>query len=591
MKNNIIKAAVLAMVALGACACTNKYLTDLNTDKTKSPTLDPNSQLTTCLLQTYGDFSMMDTYRCYITGFTQHFSGGWNVANYAGSVHADNDMMRAVWDNVYNVSIKNLQDAIYRTKDDTTKVNVNAALRVHKAYMMAVLTDIYGDVPCSEAGLSAIEGISNPRYDKQEDIYKWIFQELDACIKQFDPSKDVITGDVTSMGGDVRAWRRYANSLRMRYAMRVSDVDPELAQEEFHKSLAYADYITSPSQNAYVKYIDAPFTLYDGARDMDFRVNALGEMLYGQDSDSPTFICTTFYKHMLDTDDPRLDRICRHYINKKRSQVKADDTWNVDVTDEINLYEETEGALGEGKYYSCDVGSAWWHNWVSPPSDLATWAPTLQRLIEQYPEAGFDKANYPARMMRPFLSIQFEKADRPGVLMTSAEVNFLLAEALSKGWMAPGYDMASCYENGVRQAMETLNDYYSVSPAITDLEIEAFIAANPVGDTYDEQRKNINTQAWILHMMNPTEGWANLRRSDYPVLADRTNTDKYPLYKSDFTYDDDNLQTPVRLLYPNLEEKYNKAAYNEAVQRVVDECGVYDWHQRVWWDTADIHVE
>ena len=81
---------------------------NINTDNTKTTSIDPNAQLTTCQLQTYGDFGLMDTYRSYITGFTQHFAGGWNVSNYAGAVHAQDDQMRLVWDQFYSVAIKNM---------------------------------------------------------------------------------------------------------------------------------------------------------------------------------------------------------------------------------------------------------------------------------------------------------------------------------------------------------------------------------------------------------------------------------------------------------------------------------------------------
>ena len=151
-------------------ACSKEYMQGLNTDTSKVESIDPNMQLTTALLQTYGDFSLMDTYRSYITGFTQHFAGGWNVTNYAGSVYAFDDQMRLLWDRYYSVSVKNLVDAIANSAD---KPNLNAALRIHYVYLMSILTDIYGDVPCMEAGKGYLEGISTPKYDTQKEIYEF----------------------------------------------------------------------------------------------------------------------------------------------------------------------------------------------------------------------------------------------------------------------------------------------------------------------------------------------------------------------------------------------------------------------------------
>ena len=197
----------LCVAGVSLVSCSDAYMEGLNTDTSKATSIDPNTQLTTALLQTYGDFGLMDTYRSYITGFTQHLAGGWNVSNYAGSVHAQDDQMRLIWDQYYSVGIKNLVDAIANSSE---LPNLNAALRIHRVYLMSVLTDTYGDVPCKEAGLGYIEGKSNPVYDTQEDIYNFFFEELAACIAQLGTGSDRISGDVTSMSGDITRWKKYA---------------------------------------------------------------------------------------------------------------------------------------------------------------------------------------------------------------------------------------------------------------------------------------------------------------------------------------------------------------------------------------------
>ena len=383
MKKNIFILLFSALVIGGVfTSCSDSYMEKMNTDGSKSKDGDPNTLLTTTLLQTYGDFSFMDTFRSYITGFTQQFAGGWNVSNFAGSVHAQDDQSSKVWDRYYTIGIKDLADAIANSTD---KPNLNAVLRIQYIYMISVLTDIYGDVPCMEAGQGYLKGIPNPRYDKQEDIYNFFFTELAACAEQLGTGTDRITGDVTSMAGNPDAWKRYANSLRMRFAMRISDVNPQKAQEEFEKALTAAGgYITDAADNAYIKYSDNPFTLYDGANDLDFRVNALGEILYGQDPTSPSFICSTFYNMMKETNDPRLQRICRHYINTKRSEIRADYEGNVDVTDEVYAYLDRIGDV----VHPCNPGAAWWNNWVNAPANSEI--PTLDALVKSDPDAGYD---------------------------------------------------------------------------------------------------------------------------------------------------------------------------------------------------------
>lgn len=569
--HNILGQGLIAAMAFTLSACSDSHMEEINTDETKVTNLDPNAQLTTSLLQTYGDFSLMDTYRNYITGFTQHFAGGWNVTNYAGAVHHEDDIARRIWDRYYEVAIKNLVDAIHKSED---KANLNAALRIHRVFLLSVLADTYGDIPASEAGLGYISGISTPKYDTVEEIYNWFFEELSACEAQLGTGSDRISGDVTSLGGEVAKWKKYANSLRMRYAMRISDVNPQKAQKEFEAAVG-AGYIASAADDAYIKYSDSPFTYYDGANDYDFRTNALGEILYGQDPSSPTFVSSTLFYQMQNTSDPRLYRICRHYYNIKRSQVKPDKEQNIDLTDEVLAYFKRAG-IGEEP---CNTGAAWYENWMNVAETKEF--PTLQKWADNDPNT-YDNSDYRARLMRPCLNIDFEMPSCPGILFTYAEAELLLAEAKTKGWNVGG-EAESHYEAGVRAAMEMLNNYYLTSNKISSDEIDSFLARNPLSDNPKEA---INTQAWILHLMNPSEAWANMRRSDYPAVLDRSRLGTFP--GDGFVYDDPDLSMPTRLRYPELEGQYNSINYHAAIERM---GGTDDWHKSLWWDKGTLNVQ
>lgn len=569
-KGSLMMAFAFMTTGVAMTSCSDDTLSNINTDKTKVSNLDPNAQLTTALLQTYGDFSLMDTYRNYITGFTQHFAGGWNVTNYAGSNFAEDDISRRIWDRYYEISIKNLVDAIHKSED---KPNLNAALRIHRVYLTAVLADIYGDVPASEAGLGYIAGISTPKYDTVEELYNWFFEELAACEALLGTGTDNISGDVTSMGGDVAQWKKYANALRMRYAMRISDVNPQKAQDEFEKAVA-AGAISSAADDVYIKYADSPYTYYDGANDYDFRTNALSEILYGQDATSPTFVSSTLFYQLQRTADPRLYRICRHYYNIKRSQVKPDKEENIDLTDEVLAYFERTQTGEE----PCNPGAAWYSDWMNVPATSEL--PTLQKKADMDANT-YDNSDFRARAMRPHLNIDFEMPNTPGDLMSYAEVEFLLAEAKTKGWNVSG-DAESHYEAGVRASMQLLNNHYLTSNKISDDEINAFIAHNPLGDN---PKETINTQAWILHMMNPSEAWANMRRSDYPAILDRT---RLGIFTNGFTYTDADLSMPNRLRYPELEAQYNSANYKAAIERM---GGTDNWHSKLYWDKNSINVQ
>ena len=198
----------------------------------------------------------------------------------------------------------------------------------------------------------------------------------------------------------------------------------------------------------------------------------MGEILYGQDPTSPTFICTTLFNKMKGSNDPRLYRICRHYLNVMRSEINPDNL-NIDLTDETLAYL----AKIEKDDNPCNPGAAWWNNWVNGPSEdvVKTDFPTLYNLCQKYPEAGLLKNNFPARMMRPFLSIDFCQPDRPGILVTSAEMEFLLAEAVTLGWNVTGTSQ-SHFEEGVKASIKLLNVHYlGGDNIIEETEITDFV--------------------------------------------------------------------------------------------------------------------
>lgn len=584
--NNIISRyknvalGLLVGLLFGLTSCSDSHMEEVNTNDTKGSTIDPNSLLTTAQLQTYGDFGMMDTYRSYISGFTQQFAGGWNVTRYAGSVYPMNSQSCQVWDQVYRIGLNSLTLAI----DDTQKKpNLNAAARIYRVYLFSILTDIYGDIPCSEACRSLKEGISNPRYDTQESVYNWFFEELKACEEQLGTGTDVITGDVTSLGGSTEMWKKFANSLRMRFAMRISDANPEKAKQEFVDAYNTNKYLKDAGEDAYVKYLDVPFTLYDGAKEYDFRANALGESWYGQDMESPSFICATMFEMLDETKDPRQYRICRYIYNAKRSEVKPD-AENIDITDEM-----LKNVINTGKTekYRCDMGTAWYDNSQAGLWDSLSinYFPSLVEKSKKDPTFKYTINNCHVRMKYPFLSTDFEKPECPGIIITSAEVQYLIAEAVSKGWITG--DVKQYFEEGVKRSMQLLNNYYlRASLLIDNSEMTDYITAlNADLSTPEKAREAINTQAWILHLTNPNEAWANLRRADYPVLKDRKNL---PTFSAFSTGSD--LSIPTRLPYPDAEFTSNESNFTEVINRPWL-GGSDDWHKRLWWDVNDQHVK
>ena len=543
-------------------SCSDKIYEEINTDPTKADHINPSSQLSYAELQMYGDMNYVDVHRLYTYAFTQHLMGCWNTTNYGGQHRMDDNEMSRPWNNLYAGAIRNLTDSIEATKDDATQVNIHAALRIFRVYVGSLLTDYYGDVPFSEAGMGYITGNSKPKYDKQEDLYRFFFTELKEAAALFDISAKAITSDPL-FGGNIAEWITFANSLRLRYAMRLSDVLPDFAKTEFVDALEDG-VMVSGTDDACVKHLNVSYSFGQEAF-RDIRGNAMAKYFYGNDpANNPSYLCQTFWEQLYKNNDPRTTRLCRFFIDDYMSISTGDG--RIDVTDAVLATQAANPSTNV--IYTIAPGEFSWDNWPSytdiPGSPLATQIEGIQAAHPDY-----NPGSNP-RWLMPKLANNFLRSDNPGILMTYAEVCFLRAEAAVLGWTTD--NAKDCYENGIRAAMNILADYYGCS-VITDAEYAAYIAEAAVafGSVPDQQKSQINTQAWILHFHNPAEAWANVRRADYPKLQ-APNT-KNPLI--------DGADIPVRLCYPIKEETYSKDAYREAKDRV----GNYSWHARLWWDT------
>lgn len=157
------------------------------------------------------------------------------------------------------------------TKDEVVSNGSNnnqiAVARILLVYHFMHQTDRFGDVPYS----TALKGDPKPTYDAQLDIYKGFYKELKEAIAQFDSGASA-TGDIL-FSGDKAKWKKFANSLRLVLAMRLSKADAALGKAEF--AAAFSDgagYLSSAAEDVVLDYPGAAyknpwFTLYDGRKD------------------------------------------------------------------------------------------------------------------------------------------------------------------------------------------------------------------------------------------------------------------------------------------------------------------------------------
>jgi hypothetical protein len=170
---------------------------------------------------------------------------GWNAWNFIPA-----------YDNVMN-PIASIEDL---TKDDVTKQDFYAVAKVVKVEAMHRVSDVYG--PIIYTKYKVIEDDGTVLYDSQEEAYTAFFEDLKIAIDALQSllqagtpaSKQLQDADLI-YGGDLQRWLRFANSLRLRLAIRISDVNPSKAKTEGEAALAHpGGLLLNNTDNVFVNF-------------------------------------------------------------------------------------------------------------------------------------------------------------------------------------------------------------------------------------------------------------------------------------------------------------------------------------------------
>src|SRR6185312_1719088 len=139
------------------------------------------------------------------------------------------------WNAIYTGVIENLQQSIILMRqqqtdptllpsEKTAYVNKIAIAKVMRADAFSVLVNTFGDIPYTEA----LQGRKNttPKYDNQKDVYYAVLDTIDASITEMDQTGESFGSADLIYQGDVTEWYKFSNSLKMKLAMNLADVDP-----------------------------------------------------------------------------------------------------------------------------------------------------------------------------------------------------------------------------------------------------------------------------------------------------------------------------------------------------------------------------
>ena len=194
--------------------------------------------------------------------FIQH----WSMIQYTDPdryILTNNDF-QGLWKVSYS-SIVNLNQII-KMSDQENNPNYKGVALVLRSWIYSLLTDNFGDIPYKQS--IKIDQYLTPAYDAQKDVYLGLLEDLKIAQTSLDPNGKAIAGDILYKN-NIALWKKFANSLRLRLALRIADREPGISKQIITaiqneggsfinntKEIAQLIYVNSPNQNPISNYFD-----------------------------------------------------------------------------------------------------------------------------------------------------------------------------------------------------------------------------------------------------------------------------------------------------------------------------------------------
>jgi hypothetical protein len=509
-RNRAFACGVLACGLLAMTSCEYFGLETLNVNRTSLTSVEASMLLNNAVVMSRPQLA---NHHCESTIVKQHIrivTGIGSCANFNVDARQATSFN---WDNGYETRLRAVIDIINTVEDDPAQANLYNMARIWRAYTFMRITDSYGNVPYTDAALGHLEGRVFPTYDTQESIYTssaGILEELASASAALDAGEDARPDALYD--GDVTRWQRLGYSLLLRAAMRLSKVRPDLA-EQYVATAVSGGLMQSNADNALIRHTSE-------------YLNQPGQQLNANEGHNE-YLPADFVDWMQENNDPRLAAIAVRYPTAVSAADHRPSNADRSPANQIGM------PVGFDSNTILPVVQA-----AGLPSFFAYSQTDLTRMF--HPEA-------------------------PSFLVTFAQTQLLLAEAVHRGW-AQG-DAAALYESGIEAHMQQISTGYS-GTEIAQADIDAYIQANPL--VPGRELEQINTQYWMASFLIPDEVWANFRRSGYPDLTPN------PL-RGSLSGDERFMR---RFGYPDAERSVNPNFRTGGV--TPDEIST-----RVWWDVKE----
>ncbi|MCE6990178.1 SusD/RagB family nutrient-binding outer membrane lipoprotein [Dyadobacter sp. CY323] len=234
-RNIYLKSAFALVLTAFLTACSDD-LEDINKNPNEAITAQPDYLLANAIKSNadiiLGSDASMETTTLYV----QH----WAKIQYTDpdKYTASLTNIQNVWTNLYSQGLTDFSTLI-KLGEEAGNPNYQAVGLILKSWSFQILTDLYGDIPYSQA--VKIDEYLTPKYDAQKDVYIGLLADLKKAGDQINVGGNPIAGDLI-YAGNMTKWKKFANSLRLRIALRIADKDPATAKA------VVAELAADPSQ-------------------------------------------------------------------------------------------------------------------------------------------------------------------------------------------------------------------------------------------------------------------------------------------------------------------------------------------------------
>lgn len=383
---------------------------------------------------------------------------------------------------------------VQKMMDEAKRTNKSEYLALGhflKAQLFYKLTLTFGDIPFSEALLGE-EEMKFPKYDTQESVFEGILKELETAYTLIEANKSV-KGDII-YSGDLSKWKKLINSYQLKVLMSLSKkqtVGSINVAQRFNEVYQRGFLIDSNSDNGQITFFDVA-----GSRYPQFNSSNYGSGMY---------MSSTFINLMKDLQDPRL----------------------------FVFAQQTATALEKGLAESDFAG----YNGGNPIVPYAE-----NEILVQTKNISKIKSRY-----------YLDPTAETNALLSYAEMQFILAEASARGWIAG--DTERFYLQGIKGNFEYYTQYAKeMSKYFTFDAYQAYVVQPKVafkGGSMDTQLEQIMTQKYLImfHQGDWTIYYDQLR-TGYPKLVQQPG-----------------VTPPTRWMYPISEYNRNQANLQQAIDR------------------------